>query len=65
VNPDDGDPLDLGLGDGNDKSQRTRFGKLLAGIRDRQFDGFRVVKAGTWKRAQLWRLVPKETGEPR
>lgn len=62
VNPDDGDPLDLALGDGSERAQKTRFGKLLAGIRDRQFDGFRVVKAGTWKRAQLWRLVSVQAG---
>lgn len=65
VNPDDGDPLDLALGDGSERAQKTRFGKLLAGLRDRQFDGFRVVKAGTWKRAQLWRLVPVQGAESR
>lgn len=58
VAPADGDPLDLGLGDGSERSQKTRLGKLLAEVRDRQFDGRRIVSAGTKKRAQLWRLVP-------
>ena len=54
---DDGDPIDVGLGEGSERSQKTRLGKLLAEVRDRQFNGLKVVKGGTRKRAQLWRLV--------
>ena len=56
VNPEDGEPIDLDLGKGNERSQRTRFGILLTKQRDRQFDGFRIEKAGTKHRSQLWRL---------
>ncbi len=59
VNPQQrhGDPIDLPIGEGTDRSQKTRLGKLLVGMRDRQFDGFRIVKAGVRGRAQTWRLV--------
>lgn len=57
------EPLDLG--NGNEKSQKTRFGKELVAARDRQFDGLRIVLAGTYKRAKVWRLAPTgEHGEP-
>jgi hypothetical protein len=60
VNParaEDGDPVDLNLGDGNERSQRTRLGKALTGYRDRQFGDVRLVAAGTHRRAQLFRLM--------
>jgi 5S rRNA maturation endonuclease (ribonuclease M5) len=57
------EPLDLG--NGSEKSQKTRFGKELVAARDRQFDGLRIVLAGTYKRAKVWRLAPTgEHGEP-
>jgi hypothetical protein len=49
--------LDLGLGDGSERSQRTRLGRRLGQARDRQFDGYRIVDAGTLQRAQQFRLV--------
>jgi putative DNA primase/helicase len=49
------DHLDLGAG--NDRSQRVRFGKLLARQRDRVIGGYRVVDAGTKQRAAQWRLL--------
>ncbi len=55
--PDGGDPLDLDLGDGKERSQKTRLGIRLADMRDRQFDGKRIVRAGVFRRAQLWKLV--------
>ncbi len=57
VAPVDVDPLDLCLGDGTDRSQKTRLGKLLGQMRDRQFDGLRLVKTGTKDRAGMWRLI--------
>ena len=49
------EPLDLGQG--NEKSQKTRLGKLLVSMRDRQFDNLRIVKAGERQRAKIWRLL--------
>ena len=31
------------LGDGNDRSKQTRFGKALARLRDRVFAGYRIM----------------------
>jgi hypothetical protein len=56
VNPAIGDALDLALGDGGERSQRTRLGKRLNQIRDRQYGPYRLEKAGTRQGAQLWRL---------
>ncbi len=56
------EPLDLGQG--NDKSQKTRLGKLLVRMRDRQFDNLRIVKAGERQRANLWRLLNTTTKDP-
>jgi len=64
VAPDDGDPLDLGLGDGTERSQKTRLGKLLVKMRDRQFDNMRIVQAGERQRAKLWRLLNTTTKDP-
>lgn len=52
-----GDPLDLDLGEGNEKSQRTRLGKRLSEMRDRQFDKLRITPTREFRRAQMWRLV--------
>ena len=58
MNPEAGDPLDLGLGDArSERSLKTRLGLRLAEMRDRHFDGRRIVRAGTFRRAQLWKLV--------
>lgn len=57
LNPEKGDPIDLAVGDGAERSQRTRLGKMLRAMRDRQFDGLRIMAAGTRMRAQLWRLI--------
>lgn len=51
------DPIDLALGDGTDRSQKTRLGKRLTQMRDRQFNDLRLVRGGEWKGAQRWRLV--------
>lgn len=49
------------IGDGTDRSQKTRFGKLLLGHVDRIYDGKKIVAAGTAtsgeaKGAALYRL---------
>jgi len=40
------DPLGLGVGDGTDRAQRTRFGMRLAAQRDRIVAGDRIEAAG-------------------
>ncbi len=54
----------LDLGGGQEKSQRTSFGKQLARQRDRVIGGderdYRIVQAGTKKRAAQWQLLPAE-----
>lgn len=50
--------LGLPLGDGSEKSQRTRLGLLLTQARDRIYDGIRITFAGERRRASLWRLTP-------
>jgi hypothetical protein len=55
------DGLDLGLGDGSDRSQRTRLGKALSRMRDRHFGPLRITAAGERTGAQRWRLV--DTGK--
>ncbi|MBC8422882.1 bifunctional DNA primase/polymerase [bacterium] len=42
---------------GNDKSQRTSFGKKLGKQHDRVFGEYQVVSTGTRKRAKVWRLI--------
>lgn len=62
---------ELPLGDGNDQSQRVRFGKLLTRNRDRMYrldDGVvKLVRGQQRKRAFMWRLqtvgAPVEAGE--
>ncbi len=54
------EPLDLG--NGTDKAMKTRFGRLLVGARDRQFEGLRIVAAGTYQGAKMWRLAQTSEG---
>jgi hypothetical protein len=56
------DPLDLRLGEGSDKSQTTRLGLRLREMRDRQFDGRRIVEAHKRQGARRWRLVAELNG---
>jgi hypothetical protein len=51
----------LDLGNGQERSQKTRFGKLLGGQRDRVIGGYPVTPSRTLNRAQMWRL---QTSEP-
>jgi hypothetical protein len=55
------DPLDLRLGDGSDKSQTTRLGLRLREMRDRQFDGRRIVEGLSRQGSRRWRLVEEPT----
>jgi hypothetical protein len=57
IEDDETGSISLPLGRGSDRSLRTRFGLLLTRQRDRQFEGLRIVKAGTKQRAQQWRLL--------
>jgi len=50
----------LDLGNGQERSQKTRFGKLLGSQRDRVIAGYRVIPSRTLNRAQMWRLLPTE-----
>ena len=50
------DPLDLGLGEGNEHSLRTKLGRMLIQMRDCQFGPFRLRSAGLRHGAQQWRL---------
>ncbi len=52
------DPVDLG--DGKEKSQKTKLGKILVNMRDRQYDGLRITLAGTTQGAKRWRLRPTQ-----
>lgn len=63
--PEGDDPIDLPVGDGSERSQKPRLGKLLGAMRDRQFGEIRIKAAGTRARAQLWHLVRKEGKESR
>jgi putative DNA primase/helicase len=56
VMPTNSDPLDIDLGDKNEKSQKTRLGKLLGQMRDRQFDGKRIIRCKSRNNAQQWKL---------
>jgi len=47
----------LDLGNGGDRSQRTRLGAKLAQARDRQYGDFRIVAAGVQHQAQMYQLV--------
>ena len=52
------DPIDLDLGHGSERGQKTTFGKLLVAKRDAVIDGFQVAQAGIYQGAQRWRLIP-------
>ena len=59
------DGIDLGLGDKNDKSQKTAFGYRLREMREQRFGPYRVVHAGERHGAQLWRLdISSPTAAP-
>jgi hypothetical protein len=49
-------PLDLG-NSGSDKSQKTKFGRLLASLRDRQVGDYRICAGGSKDRAKQYRLL--------
>lgn len=58
----------LDLGDKGERSQKIRLGKLLGELRDRHYQiesalTVRVAAAGHAQRAQLWQLIPVESGE--
>ncbi len=63
------EPINLGLG--QEKSRRTKMGQELMKLRDRQFDEFRVLLAGSKQRAKQWKLIslsepvnPVNLGQP-
>ena len=60
ASPEAGD-IELGLGSGNDRSQRSVFGRRLKQMRDRTFGTFRLCEAGARQGAQLWRLIQGHT----
>ena len=45
------------LGDGTERSQRTRLGKMIGKQRDRQFGDHQIVAEGESGGARQWRLV--------
>jgi hypothetical protein len=50
------------LGDGTERSQRTRLGKLIGKQRDRQFGDYHLVAAGESKGSNRWRLELAKPG---
>jgi hypothetical protein len=50
----------LQIGDGNEKSQRTRLGILLSRSRDRQFDRLRITEGGGRQGAKTWKLIESD-----
>jgi hypothetical protein len=60
VSPENGDGIDLDLGKGNEKSQRTRLGVLLREQRDRHYGRLRIAAGGKRKGAQQWRLLEEQ-----
>ncbi len=60
MNPGDGDPIDLGLGDGSDRSQKSRLGRRLVEMRDRRFGVHQVCAGRKYQGAQQWKLVSHE-----
>jgi putative DNA primase/helicase len=61
VDPYGEEPLDLGLGDGSERSQKVRLGHRLIERRDRQFSvepayRLQIVAGKLRSRAQLWQL---------
>jgi hypothetical protein len=55
--PASGDPIDLNLGDGNDRSQKTRLGRLLVQNRNRRFGDLVITDANRKQGAQQWKLL--------
>jgi hypothetical protein len=52
-----GHPLDVGLGSGDDRSQRTKLGlKSCAPLRDRRYGSLTIRNVGEYQGAQLWAL---------
>jgi putative DNA primase/helicase len=55
----------LPLGEGSDRSQRTRLGKALGRMRDRVFHvgalALRINSAGVRHQAQQWQLAPEDS----
>jgi putative DNA primase/helicase len=52
---------EIGLCDadgGAERAQKISFGKQLTRLRDRIFDGYRIVSAGHFRRAAQWKLLP-------
>lgn len=62
LTPPAGDPMDLNLGGDSEASQRIRLGKKLGQLRDRVFDGRKILDAGSRQRAQQWKLKPVASG---
>jgi hypothetical protein len=54
---------DLDLGRGEEQSQKTRLGLLLRRNRGRVFGPWRIVEAGKYQGAKLWKLEPKDKEE--
>jgi hypothetical protein len=65
VQPSTGDPIDIDLGDGSERSQKTRLGKLIGQMRDRQFGAYRIVQGTPYQGAQRWRVIPATRGVSR
>lgn len=63
LNPAVGDPIDLGLGKGDERSLKTRFGLKLVQARDRRFGRYQLAAAGTVKHAKAWRLVSEDDAQ--
>jgi hypothetical protein len=58
VQPATGDPIDIDLGEGSERSQRMRLARLIGQMRDRQFGVYRIVQGTPYQGAQRWRVVP-------
>jgi putative DNA primase/helicase len=57
ASPENRDSIDLNLGDGNERSRKTKLGRLLIQNRDRRFGDLMIAKAGTKQGAQQWKLI--------
>ena len=53
----DANGIEINLGQGNERSQKTRLGILLVKLRDRQFGSFRITEGPSKNGARTWRLV--------
>jgi len=51
------EPIEIGLGEGSEQSQKIRLGKRLTQMRERIFDGFRICEAGKVNGAKQWKLT--------